>query len=166
MPIHRSVSPSFSLRRLAAAAATVAAASSIGCTSRTQTFDGCSSERLWPAMVATARTPEYSDWKVMDNQVHADDSDRTIEVFRTLKRTRVQPYSPERQEEKTWKFQIHLEGAADAPQVRFSARQFAVPDHVWREADRYFAQVRGALEGPAQPATAPAGSNAGAEAKD
>lgn len=148
------------------AAAAIAIASASGCTSRTQTFDGFSADRLWPAMVATAKTPEYSDWKVMDNQVHADDSDRTIEVYRILKRTRVQPYSPERQEEKTWKFQIHLEGGADSPTVSFSARQFAVPDHVWREADRYFAQVRGALEGPAQPATPPAASNASAEAKN
>ena len=166
MPIHRSVSRSFPLRLLSAGAATIAIASASGCTSRTQTFDGCSAERLWPAMVATARTPEYSDWKVMDNHVYANDGEHVIEVFRTLKRTRVQPYSPERQEEKTWKFQIQLEGASDSPTVRFSARQFAVPDHVWREADRYFAQVRGTLEGPAHPAATPAKSSASADTKN
>ena len=131
------------------AAAAISIASASGCTSRTQTFDGFSADRLWPAMVATAKTPEYSDWKVMDNQVHADDSDRTIEVYRILKRTRVQPYSPERQEEKTWKFQIQLTSDAAGSTVRFSARQFAVPDHVWREADRFFAQVRETLGSPA-----------------
>lgn len=164
MSIHRPVSRPFPLRQLAAGAAAIAIASATGCTSRTQTFDGCSAERLWPAMVATAKTPEYSDWKVMDNQVYANDGEHTIEVFRTLKRTRIQPYSPERQEEKTWKFQIQLEEASGSPMVRFSARQFAVPDHVWREADRYFSQVRGSLDGAAH--AAPSTSNASAEAKN
>ncbi len=154
MPIQRPAFHSLPLRPLAVAVATIAIASASGCTSRTQTFEGCSAERLWPAMVATARTPDYSDWKVMDNNVHTDDSSRTIDVFRTLRRTRVQPYSPTREEERNWKFQIELEGSPDAPVVRFSARQFAVPDHVWREADRYFAQVRGTLRGPAEPAAA------------
>lgn len=152
MPIPRSISPSYLLRPLAVAAASIAVASATGCTSRTQAFEGCSADRLWPAMVATARTPDYSDWKVTDNYVHTDDSSRTIDVFRTLRRTRVQPYSPTREEERSWKFQIELEGGPESPVVRFSARQFAVPDHVWREADRYFAQVRGTLGGPAEPA--------------
>ena len=151
MPMQRSVSPSFVLRPVAVAVASIAVASSSGCTSRTQAFEGCSADRLWPAMVATARTPDYSDWKVMDNYVHTDDSSRTIDVFRTLKRTRVQPSSPTREEERSWKFQIELEGSQESPVVRFSARQLAVPDHVWREADRYFAQVRGTLSGPAEP---------------
>ena len=151
MPIQCSASPSFLTRTLAVAVASLSVASTTGCTSRTQTFDGCSAERLWPAMIATARTPDYSDWKVMDNYVHTDDSSRTIDVFRTLKRTRVQPSSPTREEERSWKFQIELEGSQESPVVRFSARQLAVPDHVWREADRYFAQVRGTLSGPAEP---------------
>lgn len=162
MPIQRSASPSFLTRTLAVAAASFAVASSTGCSSRTQTFEGCSAERLWPAMIATARTPDYSDWKVMDNYVHTDDSARKIDVFRTLKRTRVQPYSPTREEERSWKFQIELEGSPESPVVRFSARQFAVPDHVWREADRYFAQVRGTLKGPAEPSE-PAAAGASAE---
>jgi len=165
MPTSRPlVRPALQIACTATAAIAIACAS--GCTSRTQTFDGFSADRLWPAMVATARTPEYSDWKVMDNEVYANEGERTIEVFRTLKRTRVQPYSPERQEERTWKFQIHLEGASSSPTVSFSARQFAVPDHVWREADRYFTQVRGTLEGPAQPVAAPAATNASAESKN
>lgn len=162
MPIQRSASPSFLTRTLAVAAASFAVASSTGCSSRTQAFEGCSAERLWPAMIATARTPDYSDWKVMDNYVHTDDSARKIDVFRTLKRTRVQPYSPTREEERSWKFQIELEGSPESPVVRFSARQFAVPDHVWREADRYFAQVRGTLKGPAEPSE-PAATGASAE---
>ena len=53
-------------------------------------------------------------------------------------------------------------GAVAAVKGGKSARQFAVPDHVWREADRYFAQVRGTLKGPAEPSE-PAAAGASAE---
>lgn len=134
---------------LAAAFIGTALAAGSGCTSRTAAFDGLPSDRVWPAMVATARTPNYGDWKVLDNQVLADDGTQTIEVYRTLKRTRIDPDNPPRPEQKTWKFQIQLTSDAAGSTVRFSARQFAVPDHVWREADRFFAQVRETLGSPA-----------------
>jgi hypothetical protein len=35
--------------------------------------------------------------------------------------------------------------------IGLTARQVTIPAHVWKEADRYFAQVRGIL-GPANPA--------------
>lgn len=134
---------------LASAFVGIALASGSGCTNRTAAFDGLPSERVWPAMLATARTPAYGDWKVLDNQVHADDSTRTIEVYRTLKRTRATPDSAPRDEARTWKFQIELTPSGDGSLIRFSARQFAVPSHVWNEADRFFAQLRQTLAAPA-----------------
>lgn len=149
---------------LAAAFIGTALAAGSGCTTRTATFDGVASERVWPAMVATARTPAYGDWKVLDNQVHADDATRTIEVYRTIKRTRITPDSEPREEARTWKFQIELSPSGDGSVIRFSARQFAVPSHVWNEADRFFAQMRQTLDAPAPAAEVRATEAQGREA--
>lgn len=121
-----------------------------GCTSRSATFEGYGEDQVWSAMVAAARTPEYDDWKVRDNEVFIDDAGRRLEVYRLLKRLYVTPHSDPRKEEEEWRLQIVLshDDALDAPAVDFTARQLSVPAHVWREADRYFAQVR-ALLGPA-----------------
>jgi len=88
-----------------------------GCTSRSATFEGYGEDQVWSAMVAAARSPEYDDWKVRDNEVYIDESGRRLEVYA----------------------------------------------HVWREADRYFAQVR-TLLGPAAspPSSTPAPTDAGA----
>jgi hypothetical protein len=115
-----------------------------GCTTRTQVFEGYADDQLWSAMVTSAKSPSYDDWKVMDNEVYADERSRTIEVYRVLKRTYVAPEAPVREEERAWKFQIVLghDPEALAPAVDFTARQLTVPAHVWREADRYFVQMR------------------------
>ena len=120
---------------------------SLGCTTRSQVFDGYGDDQLWTAMVATARSPEYDDWKVSDNQVFVDDASRRIEIYRVLKRTYVTPWSDPRREDLEWRFQVVLsrDSADDAPLVDFTARQIAVPAHVWSEADRYFAQMRSYL---------------------
>lgn len=117
---------------------------SLGCTTRSQVFDGYADDQLWTAMVATARSPEYDDWKVSDNEVFVDDASRRIEIYRVLKRTYVTPWSDPRREDLEWRFQVVLsrDSADDAPLVDFTARQIAVPAHVWSEADRYFAQMR------------------------
>lgn len=136
---------------------TAAAILCSGCTSRSQVFEGYGDERLWTAMVAAARTPEYDDWKISDNEVFVDDSTRRIEVYRVLRRTLVSPYADPRREGEEWRFQIDLGREADSqsPEVTFTARQIAIPAHVWDEADRYFNQVR-LLLGPAVAAQAPA----------
>lgn len=130
-------------------AAAVALVATTGCTSRTQTFEGYSDDQVWSAMVAASRTPEYEDWKVSDNDVFVDEAGRRIEVYRRLRRFYVSPYSDPRKEDEEWRLQVMLDrdGSADAPSVEFTARQITVPAHVWREADRFFAQVR-ALLGP------------------
>ena len=145
-------------------------AAGVGCTTRTQVFEGYGDDQLWTAMVASAKSPAYDDWKVMDNQVYADEATRRIEIYRVLKRTLVTPHSPARPEEREWKFQIALghDPELGAPDVQFTARQFAVAAHVWTEADRYFLQMRSVLGSPAgvtpaaetAPAPAPAAPQA------
>jgi hypothetical protein len=145
--------PCFSslISRSAATASAVVSATmlltSVGCTTRSQVFDGYGDDQLWTAMVATARSPEYDDWKVSDNQVFVDDASRRIEIYRVLKRTYVTPWSDPLREDLEWRFQVVLsrDSADDPPLVDFTARQIAVPAHVWSEADRYFAQMRSYL---------------------
>jgi len=134
--------------------ASVVALSGVGCTTRSQIFDGYSEDQLWTAMVATARSPVYDDWKVSDNEVYIDEDARRIEIFRVLRRTFVSPYSDPRRESEEWKLQIVLarDEELGQPLVDFTARQMDVPAHVWDEADRYFMQVR-TLLGPVKPPT-------------
>jgi hypothetical protein len=143
-----------------AAAATTFVSLGAGCTTRTQVFEGYADDQLWSAMVASAKSPSYDDWKVMDNEVYADEQRRTIEVYRVLKRTYVAPEAPVREEERAWKFQIVLghDPEALAPAIDFTARQLSVPAHVWREADRYFVQMRLLLSDAGGKPSAPAPS--------
>ncbi len=138
--------------------ASVVALSGVGCTTRSQVFDGYSEDQLWTAMVATARSPVYDDWKVSDNEVYIDEDARRIEIYRVLKRTFVSPFSDPRRESEEWKLQIVLarDEELGQPLVDFTARQMDVPAHVWDEADRYFMQVRTLLGPVKPPATDPA----------
>ena len=132
-----------------------------GCTTRSQVFEGYPDDQLWTAMVASAKSPSYDDWKVMDNEVYADERARTIEIYRVLKRTYVAPESTVLEEERAWKFSITLghDAEALAPSVDFTARQMAVPAHVWREADRYFVQMRLLLGQPASGSASSGGAS-------
>lgn len=146
--------PNFRPSSLAALLIAVPAITSLlGCTSRSQIFEGYGDDQLWTAMVATARAPSYDDWKIDENEVYIDDARRRIEIYRVLKRTYVSPYSDPRKEEEEWRFQIVLarDQELDQPMVDFTARQMTVPAHVWDEADRFFAQMRlllGPMKGP------------------
>lgn len=137
---------SFVSRPLAALAL---AAALCGCTSRTQLFEGYADDQLWTAMVATARTPEYDDWKLTENEVFVDENGRRVEIYRVLRRTLVSPYADERRETAEWRFQVALSDDDGTPMIDFTARQAAIPAHVWTEADRYFAQMRTLLGPPA-----------------
>ena len=124
-----------------------------GCTTRSATFEGYADEQVWSAMVATARTPEYDDWKIQDNQVMVDEAGKRLEIYRYLKRLYVTPFSDPQKEQEEWRLQVVLsrDESLDAPMVEFTARQVSVPAHVWREADRFFAQVRTLLGPPTSP---------------
>ncbi len=172
LSFRRPLGPGLSLGAapLVALAALVA---STGCTSQTQTFEGYSDDQVWSAMVAASRAPEYDDWKISDNDVFVDEAGRRIEVYRRLRRLYVSPYSDPRKEDEEWRLQVLLghDESADAPQVEFTARQITVPAHVWREADRFFAQVR-ALLGPVveptgdEPSTDDSGGTSGGVVDD
>jgi hypothetical protein len=138
--------------------AAIVAFAGAGCTTRSQVFEGYSQDQLWTAMVATARSPAYDDWKISDNEVYIDEDARRIEIFRVLKRTLVSPYSEPRRESEEWKFQIVLarDEELGQPLVDFTARQVDVPAHVWDEADRYFMQMRTLLGPVKSPSSEPA----------
>ena len=115
-----------------------------GCSSRTATFPGFSDPEVWNAMVTVAKNPEYKDWFVFENEVWTDRPSGEIEIHRFLRRDLVRVgQDPERQEER-WNFQIVFQHS-DPPTIGFSARQVKIPAHLWREADRYFADMRSIL---------------------
>ena len=120
-----------------------------GCVTRTQPLSGYSSDEVWIAMQAVADSPSYDDWHIVQNDVYANDDTRSIEIYRELKRVYVSPTSDPQKQERDWRFQILLLEDTETQlfSIDFTARQLAVPAHVWDEADRYFAQVN-ALLGP------------------
>lgn len=126
-----------------------------GCSSRSATFPGHADSEVWQAMVTAAENPVYDDWFVFDNQVMVDRDQARIEIYRILRRDLVRPGSPAQRQEEDWRFVVHAT-QSDPPTVEFSARQAAVPAHVWREAERYFYDMRTLLKGgdPSKPATA------------
>lgn len=138
-----------SLTSIALSSAALACAVA-GCTSRSQVFEGYSQDQVWSAMVAAAQSPDYDDWKVAENETFVDQDGRRVEVYRVLRRLLVTPYADPRKESEEWRFQLVLahDMDIDAPVVDFTARQVTVPAHVWREADRYFGQVRNLLGPP------------------
>lgn len=150
------------LRPLAAAAVLAAT----GCTTQTQTFEGYSDEQVWSAMVAAARSPEYDDWKIAENEMFVDEEGRRLEVYRVVRRLYVTPHSEPLKESREWRMQMVLahDDEAGAPVVDFTARQITVPAHVWAEADRYFNQVRSLL-GPARGLDTPPGPAAAPSAE-
>lgn len=115
-----------------------------GCGYKVATFPDHDGAHVWSAMVTAAEHPEYDDWRVVENDVWDDPSTARVEVLRLLMRDRVEPGAKPIREEKLWRFQIYLLDF-EPPTVRFMARQAAVPAHVWREAERYFADVRSLL---------------------
>jgi len=130
-----------------------------GCVTRSQTFEGYSDDQLWTAMVATAKAPQYDDWKLSENEVMIDEEGRRLEIYRIVRRTLVSPYADPWKEELEWRMQVVLGRDWDGttPTVDFTARQITVPAWVWEEADRYFAQMRtllGPVKAPAE-TTAP-----------
>jgi hypothetical protein len=149
-----------SLTSIALSSAALACAVA-GCTSRSQVFEGYSQDQVWSAMIAAAQSPEYDDWKIAENETFVDEDGRRVEVYRVLRRLLVTPYADPRKESEEWRLQLVLahDMDIDAPVVDFTARQITVPAHVWREADRYFGQVR-TLLGPPEATKANKATNA------
>ena len=134
--------PSF-IQTLTLAMATVIALG--GCSNRTATFPGHSDPEVWNAMVTVAENPVYDDWYVFENEVMTARSEGRIEILRILRRDLVRVgQDPVRQTE-DWQFYVQFMHT-DPPTIKFTARHVAVPAHLWREADRYFSDMRTLLE--------------------
>lgn len=133
-----------------------------GCTTQRQTFEGHDVDEVWTAMLAVARTPDYSTgdpadrWTVRENRVWVDPGTNRMEIFRRTERILYRPASHPQFQEREWKLNVELE-ERDPPTVKFQSRGVGVPSHAWREADRYFAEVRDVLEGAPVPAAPTAG---------
>lgn len=134
-----------------------------GCVSKSETFAGHSSQEVWTALAAVAKTPDYRDpdptqrWTVRENDVWVDEAGHRIEILRRLERDLHNPASKPRHEDREWKLQITL-ASGDPPKAEFKARGWVIPAHVWDEADRYFNQVWDLLGG--RPMEAKEGDNA------
>ena len=123
-----------------------------GCSKRTATFPGHSDPEVWNAMVTVAENPVYDDWHVFENEVMTARPEGRIEIYRILRRDLVRVgQDPVRQVE-NWKFNVQFLHT-DPPTIGFTARQASIPAHLWREADRYFADMRTILqrEEPVEP---------------
>jgi hypothetical protein len=131
-----------------------------GCTTIEQPYAGFSSEEVWTAMKAVARTPTYDDWKIVANDAWIDEAAHRIEVYRRLQRAAVQPGAPPHEEQQTWKLGVSLV-QANPPTVKVISRGFALPTTAQQEVDHYFQGVYDILiglpsEAAAPPATPPA----------
>lgn len=116
-----------------------------GCSNRTATFPGHSDPEVWNAMVTVAENPVYDDWHVFENEVMTARPEGRIEIYRVLRRDLVRPGQDPMRQEEDWRFNVQFLNS-DPPTIKFTARQAAIPAHLWREADRYFADMRTILE--------------------
>lgn len=116
-----------------------------GCSNRTATFPGHSDPEVWNAMVTVAENPVYDDWFVIENEVMTARSEGRIEILRILRRDLVETGQDPVRQSRDWQFYVQFMHT-DPPTIRFSARHVAVPAHLWREADRYFSDMRTILE--------------------
>ena len=112
-----------------------------GCSKQTATFPGHSDPEVWNAMVTVAENPVYDDWHVFENEIAADRTRGRIEIFRILRRDLVRVGQDPIRQEEDWRFQVQFLHT-DPPTIQFTARQASIPAHLWREADRYFADMR------------------------
>ncbi len=131
-----------------------------GCSTVQEVFSGAAPEAVWTALVAVAETPDYGDldpskrWFVRENHVRADETTRTIEIYRELDRVLHRPRTQPLREQQTWRFRVVM--VADAPPtVTFISRGLGVPMKAVAEGDRYFADVRNLLAGTRPAAGAP-----------
>lgn len=119
-----------------------------GCTTMERSFPDHSQDQVWSAMVAVAERPVYADWKVLENNVYANQEAKRIEVSRVVHRQLYLPGSGNnpRYERRDWKFTITLM-PIEPPTIHFLSRGWAVPMHAREEAERYLNDVKDVLSG-------------------
>ena len=147
-------------RSARAALAIVALATLGGCGhSQRCDFDDRPRAEVFQAVVQASREPRYPDWVVVRNEVHVDEQDGYVSVYRDLRRDVIETGLDPRREEVEWRFSAQV-SAEDPVTVTFSTPDWAVPGHFWQEADHFFAQVRMRL-GEMGPVTPPPGDPMG-----
>ena len=119
----------------------------IGCSVPTRRFPQESKEYVWSAMIAAAKTPDYSSndprkrWIVMENDVDVNNEHGRIVVRRKLSRSLKLPRQNEQIDHREWFFVIKLL-PNNVPTVTFDVTESQlVPVRMLDEADRYFSQV-------------------------
>ena len=118
----------------------------VGCGGQTASFPGHTDPEVWNAMVTVAENPEYQDWRLSENWVTATRPEGRIEIYRILRRDRVQPGRPPRRQQEDWNITVQFL-YSDPPTIEFMARDASIPAHAWAEADRYFEGMRRVLAG-------------------
>lgn len=116
-----------------------------GCTTYRESYTGLDSQRVWGAMVATAESPEYSDWFIIENEVAINEADARIDVYRRIRRDVRVPMGGTQRQERTLKHQIRLFEEDGHPLIEFYGRSGGVPANEQSESFRYFDQVWAAM---------------------
>lgn len=116
-------------------------------------FDDRPRAEVFQAVVQACREPRYPDWVVVRNEVHVDEQDGYVSVYRDLRRDVIELGLDPRREERKWRFTATVSPARPTT-VTLASPDWAVPGHFWREADHFFGQVRMRLVelGPVLPA--------------
>ena len=125
----------------------------IGCSVPTKRWPNKNREVVWTAMVAAAKTPDYSSndsrkrWIVIENNVDINPELGRLVVRRRLSRSLKLPRQNEQTDYRDWIFVIQLlpiatESSSDVPTVTFDVPETQlVPARMQDEATRYFLQV-------------------------
>lgn len=118
-----------------------------GCSVPTRCWPKESKEYVWTAMIAAAKTPDYSSndprkrWIVIENDVDVNNERGRIVVRRKLSRSLKLPRQNEQIDHREWFFVIRLLPNSE-PTVTFDVTESQlVPVRTLDEADRYFSQV-------------------------
>lgn len=123
-----------------------------GCSIK-ESFPGSTSDQVWTAMKATARTPDYESahytkrWTIIDNFVEIDEDTHTIEIDRLLERILQRPMTKPLYEKSSWVFTVELIDG-DPPVVAIHNRGVSLPTKFQFEAERFFLDMRELLKNP------------------
>ena len=125
-----------------------------GCSVPTKQWPGENRSYLWTAMVAAAKTPDYSSddprkrWVVIENDVDVNTKLSRIIVKRTLSRSLKLPLQVEQIDNRDWIFIITLLPKT-MPTIAFDVPEAQlIPVRSLDEAERYFSQVDAILNLP------------------
>jgi hypothetical protein len=116
----------------------------IGCSVPTKSWPNESKDLVWTAMIAAAKTPDYSSsdprkrWVIVNNDVVINEQLGRILVHRKLTRSLQLPRQKEQTDNREWYFVIQLIPEGE-PTVTFDAQGIQlVPARIVDEANRYF----------------------------